>query len=348
MNNFKSKVFKNNGVYVIAEIGANHNGDMNLARDMIKAAKESGADCVKFQSWQPSSIASETEYENNTNYTDSKKKHFGSLREMVEKYYLTYDQHFELKNYCDEISIDFASSPFTNEEVDLLVDLDVPFIKIASMDIVYEPLLKKAARTGKPVIISTGMATLAEIDKAINILKKESCDEIALLHCISIYPPKNEDIRLLNIKMLADTFDLPVGLSDHSFGAEIPLASVALGSRIIEKHFTTDKNLPGWDHEISADPDELFQICRGSQMIYESLGGLKRIVNQEEENKKLKFRRSIVYKTDLKAGHILTEGDLLGKRPGTGIPFENYRELIGRSLNQDVSGDALALKGHLR
>lgn len=348
MKNFYQKVFKNEGVYIIAEIGANHNGDMSLAKNMIKAAKESGADCVKFQSWQPSSIASNTEYENNTNYTDSKKKHFGSLREMVEKYYLTYEQHYELKSYCDEISIDFASSPFTNEEVDLLVDLDVPFIKIASMDIVYEPLLKKAAKSRKPVIISTGMATVGEIDRAINILKNEGCDQIALLHCISIYPPKNEDIRLLNIRMLADTFDLPIGLSDHSFGAEIPLASVALGSRIIEKHFTTDKNLPGWDHEISADPDELLQICRGSKMIYESLGGLKRIVNQDEEEKKLKFRRSVVYKTDLKADHILTEHDLLGKRPGIGIPFENYRELIGRALKQDVNGDSLASKGHLK
>lgn len=341
MTNFKKKVLNKKGVYVIAEIGANHNGKITLAKKTIDEAKKCGADCVKFQSWQPDSIASKKEFDDNINYTDSKKKHFGSLREMVDKYYLTFDDHRILKDYCDEINIDFSSSPFTFEEVDLLKSLDVPFLKVASMDIVHYDLLKYIAKTGLPVILSTGMASLSEIDIAIKTLEDAGAKEIIVLHCVSIYPPKNSDIRLKNIEMLSNTFNIPVGYSDHSIGSAIPLASVVLGSVVIEKHFTLDKDLPGWDHAISANPEELKAICAGAKTIFESLGGFRKIVSQAEIEKKEKFRRSLVYKSDLSAGHIVSENDLTGKRPGTGVPIENKDFYINKKLTKSVLKDQL-------
>jgi len=327
--------------YVIAEIGANHNGDMVLAKTMIDSAKANGADCVKFQSWSPSSLIAKEEYDRNQKYDDSPKKHFGSLKEMVEKYYLREEQHYELKEYCDSQKIDFCSTPFSEYEVDILLKCDVPFFKIASMDINNIQLLNYVADKDRPVILSTGMATLGEIDNAVNFLSKNGCKEMALLHCISIYPPLFEDINLNNILMLQKAFGLPIGFSDHSIGFSIPLASIALGACIIEKHYTTDKNLPGWDHEISADPGELLVICREGKNINTSLGVYNRIVSKSEQEKKAKFRRSIVVNKNLAAGHILTEKDLTSKRPGTGISPDLVSALIGRSLIADKENDTL-------
>jgi len=327
--------------YIIAEIGANHNGDMDLAKKMIDSAVDCGCDAVKFQSWTPKSLIAKEEYDRNQSYDDSPKKHFGSLKEMVEKYYLRDDQHEELKNYCQEKGVDFCSSPFSKQEVDLLVKLNVPFLKIASMDINNIPFLKYAAKTMKPIVVSTGMSTLAEIETAVQTIKNEGNNNIVLLHCISIYPPKDKDIHLRNITMLQQAFDLPIGFSDHSFGASIPLASVALGACIIEKHFTLDKDLPGWDHEISANPIEMKTICEDSKKIAAALGNVFRTVSDEEEQKKYKFRRSIVSSKKLKKGDVITESDLAFKRPGTGIPPNEYNYLIGRKLNTDLEEDSL-------
>ncbi|HEY3389501.1 MAG TPA: N-acetylneuraminate synthase family protein, partial [Prolixibacteraceae bacterium] len=209
--------------FIIAEIGSNHNGDMQLAKKIIDAAKLCGCEAVKFQSFNDKSLICKAEYEANTKYNDSAKKHFGSLEEMVRKYYLREEQHFELKEYCDKIGIIFSSSPFSNAEVDLLIKLDVPYIKVASMDINNYPLLRYIASTMKPILLSTGMATLAEIDNAVHIIEKEGNSQIVLLHCISIYPPAYEDIHLHNITMLQQTFPYPIGFSDHSIGTHIPL-----------------------------------------------------------------------------------------------------------------------------
>jgi len=329
--------------YVIAEIGANHNGDMDLARVMIKSAVDCGADAVKFQSWNSTSLIAKEEYDRNQSYDDGDggKKHFGSLKEMVEKYYLRPEQHYELKAYCDALGVDFVSTPFSESEADLLQDCGVPFFKVASMDINNFPLLRHLASKGKPIILSTGMARLGEIDKAVELLSGLGVEDIALLHCISIYPPKDEDIHLNNITMLQQAFGLPIGFSDHSIGFSIPLASVALGACIIEKHFTTDKNLPGWDHEISADPNEMRIICQESPKIVAALGHHHRTVSAAEEAKKAKFRRSVVVKHDLPKGHILREEDLTSKRPGTGIPPDQLHMLIGHALQVDKKGDTL-------
>lgn len=327
--------------YIIAEIGANHNGDMDLAKKMIDSAIDCGADAVKFQSWSPKTLIAKEEYDRNQKYDDSPKKHFGSLKEMVEKYYLREEQHYELKAYCDTKKVDFCSTPFSEYEVDLLDKCDVPFYKVASMDINNFQLLNYLADRGKPVILSTGMATLSEVDNALEVLAKKGCKEMALLHCISIYPPAYEDINLNNITMMQKTFGLPVGFSDHTIGFSIPLASVALGSCIIEKHFTTDKNLPGWDHEISADPYEMKIICKESANIAKSMGTFVKVVSKAEQEKKLKFRRSVVVSKDLKAGHVLTADDLTSKRPGTGISPDLLEQLIGRKLSVDLEEDML-------
>lgn len=329
--------------YIIAEIGANHNGDMALAKKMIKSAKDNGADCVKFQSWTIDSIIAKEEFDRNQSYDDGDggKKHFGSLKEMVEKYALSREQHIELKKYCDDIEIDFASSPFSKEETAFLNEIGVSFFKVASMDINYTDFLRDMAKYQKPVILSTGMSTLAEIEQAISIFKEEGNNNLILLHCISIYPPKYEDINLRNITMLQQAFNLPVGFSDHTIGTSIPLAAVTLGSCIIEKHFTTDKDLPGWDHDISADPREMREISIESKNIAKSLGSYVRRVSVEEENKKLKFRRSLVVNKDLKKGHFLTENDLTAKRPGTGIPPNQIDFVLNRELKEDIDNDIL-------
>ena len=327
--------------YVIAEIGANHNGDMNLAKKMIDSAKQCGCDAVKFQSWTPDSVVAKEEYDRNQQYNDSPKKHFGSLKEMVQKYYLRPEQHHELKRYCDKIGIEFCSTPFSEDEADLLEELDVPFYKIASMDINNPRLLKHVAEKGKPIILSTGMSTLAEIENAIKTIESEGNHQIILLHCIAIYPPAYEDINLNNISMLRQTFGYPVGFSDHSIGVSIPLASVSLGSCVIEKHFTLDKDMPGWDHEVSANSEEMKVIVEESQNIAKALGTYRRVVNQAEEEKKLKFRRSAVAGRDLGKEHILQIEDLLFKRPGTGIQPDEAKYVIGRILKRDVSCDEL-------
>ncbi|MBU4198418.1 MAG: N-acetylneuraminate synthase family protein [Kiritimatiellae bacterium] len=325
--------------YIIAEIGANHNGDMNLARKMIDSAKSCGCDAVKFQSWTPDSLIAQEEYDRNQQYDDSPKKHFGSLKDMVGKYYLRADQHWELQRYCNSIGIQFCSSPFSKEEANLLEEMKVPFYKIASMDINNLSFLSHVARKQKPILLSTGMATLAEIENAIKTIEYEGNSQVILLHCIAIYPPEYEDIHLNNIPMLRQVFGFPVGFSDHSIGVSIPLAAVALGTCLIEKHFTLDKDLPGWDHAISADPSEMKTIVLDAKNVYRALGSYRRIVSSAELEKRKKFRRSIVLTKDLTAGHILDDEDITFKRPGTQIPPDMKIYVLGRKLTRDLAAD---------
>ena len=324
--------------YVIAEIGANHNGDMNLARQLIDAAKSCGANAAKFQSWSESSLISKAEYARNSSYED-KKKHFGSLEAMVDAYKLTLAQHKEVSAYCHEVGIDFLSSGFSPEEVDMLDELEVPAFKIASMDINHLPLLEYVASKGKAVILSTGMATLGEIERALHVLRQNGSGPVALLHCISIYPPDYNDIHLMNISMLQRVFDVPVGFSDHSLGTSIPLAAIALGACIIEKHFTLDKNMEGWDHWISAEPDELRVIAQEGRNVFAALGSAVRTVSDAEMEKRKKFRRRIVVKRAMKQGEAIRLGDLDYKRPGNGIHPDEYIYVIGRSVARDVEPD---------
>lgn len=324
--------------YVIAEIGSNHNGDMDLCRRLIEEAAAAGANAVKFQSWSERSLISREEYNRNPAYTD-KKRHFGSLREMVHAYQLTPDQHVEAQGYCRKNDVVFCSSVFSAEEADLLERLDLPFYKIASMDIVNLPLIRYVAHKHRPMVMSTGMSTLAEIERAVEAVRGEGNEDIVLLHCVSIYPPEYDTIRLRNVEMLRRAFDVPVGFSDHTLGTSIPLAAIALGACIIEKHFTLDKDMAGWDHTISADPDELRTIVAEGNNVFAALGGYQRIVTEAEIEKRTRFRRSLVARRDLNRGHVLSEADLDAKRPGDGISPDQLAYVVNRRLAADIGED---------
>lgn len=321
--------------YVIAEIGANHNGQMDLCKRMIDAAVKCQADAVKFQSWTKDSLISKAEYGRNVKYND-KHRHFGSLREMVERYQFTPDQHREIFSYCQTLEIEFLSSCFSPEEVDLLESIGVAAFKIASMDINHHVLLERVARAGKPVILSTGMATLDEISKAVEILKENGAADIILLHCISIYPPEFENINLRNIAMLQQTFNTQVGFSDHTLGTAISLAAIALGATVVEKHFTLDKNMEGWDHWISAEPAELQALINQGRNVQAALGSTVRTVSEAEIQKRKAFRRCIVIRRSIKRGEKLRIEDIDFKRPGTGINPDEVQYVLGRTLAKDV------------
>ena len=330
--------------YVIAEIGANHNGDMELAKKMILKAKECGADCVKFQSWDAHSEDSKIVYEQNYFLNDDYRNRTDTtLYEITEKYHISPDQHYMLKDYCDKTGISFASTPFCEKEVDLLCDLKVDFIKVASMDLNNLPFLKYIAGKGLPVVISTGLCGLNEVAEAVDILESNGCPKVILLHCVSIYPPNDEQVNLNNIDMLRMAFDVPIGYSDHTLGIVAPIMSIAKGVCIIEKHFTLDKNMEGWDHKVSANPDELKEICKAAKSGYKMLGAYKKIVSEDKERREA-FQRSIVTTKEIKKGHIFSKEDLTAKRPGTGIPPKYVDFIIGKEARRNIEEDELVRK----
>ncbi len=324
--------------WVIAEIGANHNGDMMLCRRLIDAAQEAGADAVKFQSWSKDSLVSRAEYERNTRYAKFDPGALG-LEKEIERYQLTPEQHREVAAYCRQRGITFFSSCFSAREVELLAGLEVPVYKVASMDVNHLPLLDVVAATHKPVVLSTGMATLGEIERALERLRRGGAGPVALLHCVSIYPCPPEEVNLQNIPMLARVFGVPVGFSDHTAGVAVPLAAVALGACILEKHFTVDKALEGWDHAISTDPTELSAIVRGARAVYEALGSGERMLGPAELANRKVFRRRAVARHSLKQGTRLAAGDLEFKRPGTGIAPDEVAFAVGRVLARDVAAE---------
>lgn len=319
--------------YIIAELGANHNGDMELAKRMIDEAKHCGADCVKFQSWSKDSLFSKEIFRNNPD-----------LRKTVEAYSIDRNDHYLLKQYCDAVNIEFNSTPFSKEEVDLLADeLDVPFIKVASMDLNNIPFLKYIAQKNKPVFISTGLCGLSEVNDALECLRENGCNEIVLLHCVSIYPPEDEKVNLNNIDMYRNTFGCKVGYSDHTLGTVAPIMAMAKGVCVIEKHFTLDKNMEGWDHKISADPAELSVICEAAEAGYKMLGSYRKIVNENIEQRNA-FKRSIVAARDISSGKIIEEADIDYKRPGTGIEPKYSNLIIGRKAARDIKRDQIISK----
>jgi sialic acid synthase SpsE len=329
--------------YVIAEVGSNHNGDMKLAEELIKAAKVAGADCVKFQSWTKGSIFSKIKYQENYFLKDDyRNRNDFTLEEIVEKFSVSEQQLIELKSIADDMSIDFACTPFSNNEATFIAEkLDVPFIKIASMDVNNYPFLDFVAKLGKPVIISTGLGTLSEIDRAVSVFENAGNKSIAILHCVAEYPPLDTQMNLRNIVTLMDCYpDHTVGFSDHSIGACLPLAAIALGAKIIEKHFTLDKNMSGWDHKLSATPAELKDICHGGQRVNRALGS-SRIMALETDERKREFRRSIVTTRPILKGEMFGSEDLTFKRPGTGVAPEFVDFVIGRVAKRDLEKDEL-------
>jgi N,N'-diacetyllegionaminate synthase len=293
---------------------------------------------VKFQSWSRTSLISEAEFRRNTSYADTK-RHFGSLEDMVERYQLTPEQHREISAYCASKGVQFLSSSFSPQEVDLLEALDVPAFKVASMDVNHLPLLRYVGAKARPVLLSTGMATLSEIERALGELRAAGSGPVCLLHCVSLYPPAYEQINLRNMPMLEGTFDVPVGYSDHTLGTSVPLAAVAMGACVIEKHFTLDKDTEGWDHAVSADPAELATIVTEGRNVFASLGEHRRVVSAEEMEKRRAFRRRIVLARDMEEGHVLVAEDLGYKRPGSGIGPDEASYVVGRKAARRLSAE---------
>jgi len=328
--------------YIIAELGSNHNGDMALARRLIDAAKAAGADCVKFQSWSKDTIFSKKTYEDNFFLADDYRNRSDfNLEKIVEEYSISASELLEMKRYADEVGIDCTSTPFSKAEVDFLVDeLETGFIKIASMDLNNYPFLSYIASKGKPIFLSTGLSTLAEVDTAIRTIEHAGNNDIAILHCVSLYPPDDRDVNLRNMDTLAQAYPYPVGFSDHTLGTCIALGAVARGACIIEKHFTLDKGMEGWDHKVSADSADMQVLVEGSQRIFQSLGS-GRISRVENDERISAFRRSVVAACDIQQGDVIREDMLDFKRPGDGLAPESVSYIVGRVAKRDISYDAI-------
>lgn len=348
----KIKLTKNKEIYnyckpyIIAELGSNHNGDMKLAKKLIVEAKEAGADCVKFQSWSKETIFARKKYEDNYFIADDYRDRTDyTLEEIVDAYSISEEELLEMKKFADELGIDCTSTPFSKKEADFLVDkLESPFIKVASMDLNNYPFLEYLAKKGKPIVISTGLSELYEIDKAVKTIENAGNNQIVILHCVSTYPPVDSDVHLNNIKTLMAAYpEYPIGFSDHTLGTAIPLASVALGACLIEKHFTLDKNMEGWDHKVSATKDEMQDIVENSKRISEAMGSF-RITVTESDEKKREFRRSIVLTREMKKGEIISYEDIDYKRPGGAFDPDMTAFIVGRTINKDLKYDHILTK----
>ena len=329
--------------YVIAELGSNHNGDMKLARKLIQAASESGADCVKFQSWSKDSIFSKRVYKENHFLTDDyRDRSDTNLEKIVDDYSISENELLEMKEVAKSYGIDIASTPFSRSEADFLVSgLGARFIKVASMDLNNYPFLEYLGKKGLPILLSTGLSELSEIDRAITTIEATGNRQIVILHCVSIYPPEDSQTNLRNIQTLQVLYpEYPVGFSDHSLGTVIPIASLSLGSCVIEKHFTLDKGLDGWDHKVSATPEEMAIIVEAGKRIPEAMG-TPRVLSPENAERKNAFRRSLVARLTMCKGHVVTESDIDYKRPGGGISPDEARYVIGRRLKTDIEADAV-------
>ncbi len=340
------EIYNFSNPYIIAELGSNHNGDMNLAKKLIVQAKESGADCVKFQSWSKDTIFAKKKY--NDNYfiaDDYRDRSDYTLAEIVEEYSISEEELLSMKEFANQIGIDCTSTPFSKKEADFLVDkMQTPFIKVASMDLNNYPFLEYLAQKGKPMIISTGLSELYEIDRAIKTIESAGNNQIVILHCVATYPPEDGDVNLNNIKTLMSTYPkYPIGFSDHTLGTVVPLAAVTLGACLVEKHFTLDKEMEGWDHKVSATKDEMKVIVEGSKRIVNAMGSF-RISATESDDKKREFRRSIVITRDMKKGDIINLTDIDYKRPGYGFSPEMSAFIVGRMINKDVGSDHILMQ----
>jgi N-acetylneuraminate synthase len=321
--------------FIIAEAGVNHNGDLQLARQLVEAAAAAGADAVKFQTFTAdrlvTSDAPQALYQQkNTGITESQ-------YDMLKRLEVSDEAHRELQAICGERGILFLSTPFDEQSADFLFELRVPAFKVPSGELTNTPFLGHLARKGLPLILSTGMADLAEVRAAVEAVREQGNENIALLQCVSAYPSAPADTNLRAMQTLRDVFHVPVGYSDHTEGIEITLAAVALGACIIEKHFTTDRSLPGPDHKASLEPDELAAMITGIRKVESALGdGEKRRAASEAETAAV-ARKSLVAARALKAGEIFDSSMVVARRPGTGLPPSMLASLQGRQLTRDVA-----------
>ena len=318
--------------YIVAELNSSHNGKVEVAKQMIDAAKDCGCDCVKFQSWSAESLYADEYYKNNP-----------ISKRIITKFSLTPDQLLELSAYCKEVGIDFSSTPYSKEEVDFLADkTEAPFIKIASMEINNLPFLKYIGEKGIPIVLSTGMSTIEEIREAVKAIESNGNKQICILHCVSVYPAPAEIINLNNMVMLQEEFpDYVVGYSDHTIGYEVAAASIALGAALVEKHFTLDNKKMGMDNNMATEPAEMKRLVKACHSVSSAMGSKERVLLEGEEEQRLKMRRSLVTTREIHSGEVLSSLDIEAKRPGNGITPDRLEDIVGRTVKNDIP------KGHL-
>lgn len=331
------KIGKGMPTFIIAEAGVNHNGDMELAKAMIDIAVDAGADAVKFQTFKAENLASKNarkaDYQLETTDVDE------TQLEMLKRLELRPEQHITLIEHCSKKNILFLSTAFDSECADLLDSLEIPLFKIPSGEVINIPFLKHVARKGKPMILSTGMSYLGEIEQAVNAILETGNQNLILLHCVTNYPAEVEDINLRAIQTMERVFNLPVGYSDHTLGVEISIAAVALGACVIEKHYTLDKDMNGPDHKASLEPDELKALVKGIRNVEKALGnGIKKPARSESSNRQI-IRKSLVAACDIDEGVTLTEDMILSKRPCTGISPVFLETVIGRKAARPIKKD---------
>jgi N,N'-diacetyllegionaminate synthase len=331
--------------FIIAEAGVNHNGSIDLALRLVDAAKASGADAVKFQTFRAQRLASRAAHK--AAYQERTTANTESQFQMLQRLELDVTAHRRLMDYCQQIGILFLSSPFDMESADLLAEMDLPLFKVPSGEITNWPFLKHIARKGKPMIVSTGMSTLGEVEEAVHVLREAGASQLTLLHCVTEYPAPYNEINLRAMQTLKTAFGLPVGYSDHTPGIEIAVAAVALGAEVIEKHLTLDRALPGPDHHASLEPAEFAQMVSSIRHVEQSLGkGIKGPAPCEVPNIAV-ARKSVVAARGLAAGHTLVAADLEIKRPGNGLAPKLLPALIGRTLRVSVREEELLDWNHL-
>lgn len=326
-------------VFIIAEAGVNHNGNMELARKMIDEAVESGVDAIKFQTFISEKVVSK--YAEKAEYQKKNIEKVETQLEMVKRLELSFENFIELKKYCDDKKILFLSSAFDHKSIEFLYSLNLEIFKIPSGEITNLPYLRKIGSLKKKVILSTGMSTLGDIEKALEILRTSGTADITVLHCNTEYPTQMKDVNLNAMNTIKEAFEVEVGYSDHTLGIEVPIAAVALGATVIEKHFTLDKTMEGPDHRASLEPEELKEMVRCIRNIEKALGnGVKRLTESESKNINI-ARKSIVAGRNIKKGEIFTEENLTIKRPGDGISPMRWDEIIGKVANRDYKEDEL-------
>ena len=326
---------------IIAEAGVNHNGDLELAKQIVKAAANAGADLVKFQTFTAERLAIDSapkaDYQNQT--TDQKQSQFAMLRQLE----LSAEMHEQLIVYCSKQGIGFFSTGFDLQSVDYLASLGADRFKIPSGEITNLPYLRHVGAFGKPLILSTGMATLGEIEAALDVIEAAGTNrsKVTVMHCNTEYPTPMQDVNLRAMCSIRDAFGVAVGYSDHTLGIEVPIAAVALGATVIEKHLTLDRNLAGPDHKASLEPDEFAAMVRVIRNIEQAMGdGTKRPSPSESKNKSI-ARKSLVAARSIKAGERFTPENLTAKRPGTGVSPMRWDEVMGRTATRDYGSDEM-------
>jgi len=328
------KIGDSSSVFIIAELSANHKQDIELAKDTIYAMKESGADAVKLQTYTPDTMTIDC----NNEYFQIKQGTLWDGKTFYELYreaYTPWEWHYELKELAEKLGLIFFSTPFDKTAVDFLEELNVPAYKIASFEITDIPLIEYAASKGKPMIISTGIATLCDIQEAVEACKRVGNDQIILLKCTSAYPAPLEDVNLKTIPNMAETFNCIVGLSDHTLGISVPIAAVALGAKVIEKHFILSKDIETPDRDFSLTPNEFKEMVKAIREVEKALGKVSYELT-EKMKKGREFSRSLFVVKDVKAGEVFTEENVRSIRPGYGLHPKFLKDVIGKRAKRDI------------